>query len=162
MSGKNPGHAKINGATVYYLYEAPPTQDLKHELQVLQTFVTKWNANTPDTRKPAWLPRDTKAPPPLKVLLVTANNHLSTSASSAGQPEHISAYVIDEAGWALNPHECGAKVHVFAKNQDPAQGYKDYWMYSKSRQKLGSPAFLAALAAAEAHDFGTLGQGDLA
>lgn len=42
-----PGHAAITGATVYYLYDVPETADLKHELQVLQTFVAKWNADTP-------------------------------------------------------------------------------------------------------------------
>lgn len=42
-----PGHAAITGATVYYLYDVPETADLKHELQVLQSFVAKWNADTP-------------------------------------------------------------------------------------------------------------------
>lgn len=42
-----PGHAAITGATVYYLYDVPATADLKHELEVLQSFVAKWNADTP-------------------------------------------------------------------------------------------------------------------
>ncbi|KAI0351372.1 hypothetical protein OH77DRAFT_1429923 [Trametes cingulata] len=158
----NPGHAKITGATVYYLYTAPPTQDLKHELQVLQTFVARWNADTGDTRNPPWLPSGTKAPPPVKNLLITANNHKSTHASSANQPKHISAYVTNEDGWKLDPHEYGAVVHVFAVDEDPAKGYKNYWMYSRSRQKINSKGIKDALAAAEAHDFGTLGEGDLA
>ena len=42
----NPGHATIAGGTVYYLYAAPTAKaDLKHELEVLQTFLAQWNAN---------------------------------------------------------------------------------------------------------------------
>ena len=97
------------------------------------------------------------APPP-----PSAANHKSTHASSRNQPKHLSAYVCTEASWALNPHEYGAVVHVFANNEDPAQGYHEYSMYSKKRQKINAQSIKDALAQAEANDFGTLGQGDLA
>ncbi|KAI5831072.1 hypothetical protein K523DRAFT_319320 [Schizophyllum commune Tattone D] len=159
----NPGHATIAGGTVYYLYAAPTVKaDLKHELEVLQTFLAQWNADTEDYQNPPVLPSDTKAPPPATRLLITAANHKSTHASSRNQPKHLSAYVCTDASWALNPHEYGAVVHVFANNEDPAQGYHEYFMYSKKRQKINAQSIKDALAQAEANDFGTLGQGDLA
>ena len=53
-------------------------------------------------------------------------------------------------------------MHVFANNEDPAQGYHEYFMYSKKRQKINAQSIKDALAKAEANVFGTLGQGDLA
>ncbi|OJT02960.1 hypothetical protein TRAPUB_6499 [Trametes pubescens] len=154
-----PGHAAITGATVYYLYDVPATADLKHELEVLQSFVAKWNADTPDSiHSPAWLPSGTKAPPPLLCLLITKYNHKSTHASSANQGKHISAYVVNQAGWNLQPIEYGATVHVFAVNEDPAQGYHDYYIHSKARAKINSAVIQAALAAAKANNLGTLGK----
>lgn len=124
---------------------------------------------------PAWLPSGTKAPPPLLCLLITyvhvrdppfldrllflsKYNHKSTHASSANQGKHISAYVINQAGWNLQPIEYGATVHVFAVNEDPAQGYDNYYIHSKARAKINSAVIQAALAAAQANNLGTLGQ----
>ncbi|KAI8996625.1 hypothetical protein BD414DRAFT_559273 [Trametes punicea] len=156
----NPGHAQIAGAIVYYLYNAPAdAAELKKELTVLQTFVAKWNAN--DTHKPPILPSATKSPPPLKCLLITADNHKSDQ-SAADQPKHISAYIANEANWAQTPHERGPYVYIFSVDEDPGKGYKEYSVQENRRRAISAPAFQAALANAEAKDLGTLGQGALA
>jgi hypothetical protein len=42
---ENPGRAKVQGGTVYYLYDAPANKvELKAELTVLEAFLGKWNA----------------------------------------------------------------------------------------------------------------------
>ncbi|KAH7927485.1 hypothetical protein BV22DRAFT_1006917 [Leucogyrophana mollusca] len=161
-SVKNPGFARVTGGTVYYLYEAPVNKaDLKNELKVLETFLSKWNADVGDNHTPHQLPSTTKAAPPATRLVVTAANHKSTHASSATQPKHLTVYVCTDVNWALDPHEYGAVVHVLAVDEDPEKGYLEYFMYSSKRQKINSAAIKAALAQAEANDFGTLGEGEL-
>ncbi|KAL0565055.1 hypothetical protein V5O48_016980 [Marasmius crinis-equi] len=175
----NRGHAAIAGATVYYLHAAPTvTADLKNELTVLQSFLAAWNANEGDNpaeepegfRKTPELPSGTKAPPPATKLVVTSSNHKSTHKSSAQQAKHLSVYLFDDEGWngkdgedgKDTPRKYGAVVHVFANNEDPSQGYKDYLMFSKKLQKINSAVIKQQLADAEARNFGTLGQGSLA
>ncbi|KIY68802.1 hypothetical protein CYLTODRAFT_410066 [Cylindrobasidium torrendii FP15055 ss-10] len=162
---KNEGHATIPGATVYYLHKAPEDAvELKAELKVLHAFLVKWNSNTGDdpsfsprsTRTEPQLPVDTKAPPPATRLVVTSKTHKSTHASSADQAKHLSVYVCTDDSWALDPHEYGAVVHVFPVNENPANGYQGYFMFSKKRQKLNSLAIKESLEKAEANNFGRL------
>ncbi|CDO69671.1 hypothetical protein BN946_scf184851.g59 [Trametes cinnabarina] len=179
----NPGCALIKGAQVFYLYDAPvDTRDLKNELKVLETFVAKWNANVADTHEKPLHPEDTEAEPPVEYLLITwestflsrldsmhlmprescsAKNHHSTHEKGQQERKHISAYVINENGWKRDPHEYGAVVHIYSVDDDPANGYESYHMYSKRRQKLGADGIRRALAAAQMKNFGTLGEGIL-
>jgi hypothetical protein len=55
----------------------------------------------------------------------------------------------------------GAAVHIFAVNGEPTKGYDRYLIHSGKKKKFNSSAIKAALARAEAKNFG-LGQGDLA
>jgi len=168
----NPGQAQIAGGTVYYMYAAPTAPaDLKNELQVLQSFLAAWNADTPDNpalapntpRQRRKRPSNTDAPPKVTRLLVTKSNHKSSTNASSRQAEHLSVYVVPKDGWQNNPWRrmYGAVVHVFPKNGDPAQGYQDYWIYPKRKRSV-SGLLIAALTEAEDHNFGTLGQGTLA
>jgi len=168
---RNAGHAQITGGTVYYMYAAPTAPaDLKNELQVLQSFLAAWNANEPDdptlapnTPDVAKMPRKTNAPGPhVTRLIVTKSNHKSPTPTSKDQAEHLSVYVVCKGGWERNPRKYGAGVHVFPKNGDPAQGYRGFWIYRTNRQFIASKGMKAALAEAEANNFGTLGQGTLA
>jgi len=51
----NPGYAKINGGTVYYIFAAPSTNAaLRNELAVLESFLAAWNADK-SVREPSAL-----------------------------------------------------------------------------------------------------------
>lgn len=98
-----------------------------------------------------------KPPFPNHSQFLSKYNHKSTYARSANQGKHITAHVINQAGWNLQPIEYGATVHVFSVNEDPAQGYQDYYIHSKTRGKINRGSIQAALAAAQANYLGTLG-----
>ncbi|KAF8954491.1 hypothetical protein BDZ97DRAFT_1676646 [Flammula alnicola] len=164
MSTGHPGFAKVQGGTVYYLYEAPNKKtELKNELKVLEAFLGKWNADVGvrHSLPPHAAIGDTCSPPGTR-LIVTKGNHISTHASYATQGEHLSVYVCTDDNWACNPRHYGAVVHIFAVNGEPAKGYHSYFLHSKKEQKFNSEAIKAAIANAEANDLGTLRQGDLA
>jgi len=166
------GHATIAGGTVYYLHEAPSSNtDRRNELRVLESFLAAWNSDTPDDpslapsadRKTPEKPSGTKAPPIATILIVTKLNHKSTHSGSSDQDKHLTVYVCTDATWAATPsREYGATVHVFATNEDPAQGYRGYYKLLGNRQKMNGPGIKTDLEKAQATNFGVLGQGHLA
>ncbi|TFK68437.1 hypothetical protein BDN72DRAFT_898144 [Pluteus cervinus] len=163
----NPGFARVQGGIVYYVFAAPREKvELKNELKVLQAFLAAWNADVEDTQpgkptRPPKKPSETKAPPPVTRLLVVAYNHLSTRPKSKYQPKHLTVLMCNDKGWALEPREYGAWVHVFPIDENSEKGYKNYSIESDKRRKVDGK-HKASLALAEANDLGTLGEGDLA
>ena len=76
---------------------------------------------------------------------------------------HMCVYVLTDASWKLSPKEYGAVVHVYSIHERSETGYKEFHIHAGRRSlRLNSNVIQTALAAAEAHDLGTLGQGNLA
>jgi hypothetical protein len=76
-------------------------------------------------------------------------NHQSTHTPN--EPEHITVMVVSEAQWELDPKERGGVVHVYPKDQDPAEGYDSFYIQRARKEKLNSAGIVAAIAAASAN-----------
>ncbi|KAM5465004.1 hypothetical protein MauCBS54593_006637 [Microsporum audouinii] len=132
-----------DGTHVLYLYAAPLDEDvLKAELKVVRDFVTQWNANTADVYSVK--PDTVYATPPTLAILVTP-----------GESKHITALVCSATGWNSNPKEGGATVHIYSHGDNPANGYRSYYIQTKNRNQLKSPAMVTRITDSLANSRGT-------
>ncbi|KAL1669877.1 hypothetical protein GGF50DRAFT_43475 [Schizophyllum commune] len=155
----NPGYA-IAGGYVYYLYEAPWSHaDLEAELQVLERFLEKWNANYPPKH-----PSGTDGSPfaqPIMRIVVTCMNHISPSPQFSAQGPHITAYVCTEDHWNSDPQIGSTIVHIFANDGNPKLGYRGFQINNSKKRVFKSDVLKATIAASQMRYFGKLTGGRL-